>query len=502
ESLKPIAREMRERGADLVVVLSHGGFVGTSYDTVTTGIAPENEAARLAREVPEIDVVFLGHTHRELADSVINGVTFTQARNWAQSLAQVSVTMEWRDRNNWLVVGKRGRILRPDSLRADTAFLDSMRWEHERTVAYVNSIAGRSTQRMDAREARVKDTPIIDFVNEVMRQTADADLSATAAFDINARLPQGSVKIADVAGLYVYDNTLKAIRITGTQLRAYLEKSAEYFGGRDIPGYNFDIVSGADYVIDISKPVGQRITSLTYHGGPVRDDQTFTMAVNNYRQAGGGGYSMITGAPVVYDKQQDIKELLIEEIRKRGTLDPNRYFKQNWRLVPAESAASVLRQQAREVRPERVATSRAKRLRVVHTNDFHGRLLPETYSWTEGRPIGGAAALDAYFKEETRAFDGPTIILDGGDVMQGTPISNLTKGRSSVDFFNHAGYEAGAIGNHEFDWSQPILRERIAQAKHPWLSANIFVKGTNRQPGWVKPTTMLTVDGIKVGVIG
>jgi 5'-nucleotidase len=86
--------------------------------------------------------------------------------------------------------------------------------------------------------------------------------------------------------------------------------------------------------------------------------------------------------------------------------------------------------------------------------------------------------------------------------MQGTPISNLTKGRSTVDFFNHAGYQAGAIGNHEFDWSQPVLRERIAQARHAWLSANIFNKGTNTQPRWVKPTVMLTVDGIKVGVIG
>ena len=90
------AREMRERGADLVVVLSHGGFEGTSYDTLASGVPPENEAARLAREVPEIDVVFLGHTHREVADSVINGVTFTQAKNWAQSLAQVNVTMERR----------------------------------------------------------------------------------------------------------------------------------------------------------------------------------------------------------------------------------------------------------------------------------------------------------------------------------------------------------------------------------------------------------------------
>jgi 2',3'-cyclic-nucleotide 2'-phosphodiesterase/3'-nucleotidase/5'-nucleotidase len=504
ESLKPIARELRERGADLVVVLSHGGFQGTSYDTVASGVPPENEAARLAREVPEIDVVFLGHTHRELADSVINGVTFTQAKNWAQSLAQVRVTMERRGRNDWIAIARKGSILRPDSLRADTAFLDSLRWEHERTVAYVNSVAGSAAAEMTAREARTRDTPILDFVNEVMRRRANADLSATAAFDINSRLPRGRVRIADIAGLYVYDNTLRAIRITGAQLRAYLEKSAEYFGGTNIPGYNFDVISGADYVIDISRPAGQRITSLSYRGVPVRDEQTFTLALNNYRQGGGGGFSMIAGAPVVYDKQEDIRELLIEEVRRRGTIRPADYFRQNWRLVPADRAAEVQRELARELRPAASAPdpNRSKRLRVLATNDFHGRLLPETYSFSGGRLVGGAVALDAYFDEERRGFAGPTLILDGGDVMQGTPISNLGKGRSTVDFFNRAGYSAAAIGNHEFDWAVPVLRERIRQAKYAWLGANIFEAGTQQQPSWVRPTAMLNVDGIKVGIIG
>jgi 2',3'-cyclic-nucleotide 2'-phosphodiesterase/3'-nucleotidase/5'-nucleotidase len=503
ESLKPVVREMRARGADLVVVLSHGGFEGTSYDTLSSGVPPENESARLAREVPEIDVVFLGHTHRELADSTINGVTFTQAKNWAQSLAAVSVTMERRAASDWLAVGKRGRILKPDPLRADSAFLDSLRWEHERTVAYVNSVVGTSTAALDARESRTKDTPIMDFVNEVMRKTANAELSATAAFDLNSRLPKGPVRIADVAGLYVYDNTLRAIRINGTQLRAFLEKSAEYFGSSNIPGYNFDVVSGVDYTIDVSRPVGQRITVLNYKGAPVRDDQTFTMALNNYRQGGGGGFPMVASAPVVYDKQEDIRELLIEELRKRGTISPAQYSTLNWRLTPLDSATAIQRRLEREIRPQSTsATSNTKRLRVLATNDFHGRLLAETYSFSEGRLVGGAVALDGYFDEEKRGFTGPTLILDGGDVMQGTPISNLTKGRSTVDFFNLTGYAAAAIGNHEFDWTVPVLRDRIKQARFAWLGANIFTAGTQNHPSWVKPTTMLTVAGIKVGIIG
>src|SRR6478672_6095177 len=154
----------------------------------------------------------------------------------------------------------------------------------------------------------------------------------------------GPITIAQVAQLYPYDNTLRAVRITGKQLRDYLEFSSRYYKtiasptspletDPTIPGYNFDIVSGVDYAIDVSKPVGLRVTKLEYKGVPVRDTDTFTMALNNYRQTGGGGYAMLSGAPVVYDKQQEIRQLLIDEAKRRGVLRQSDYFTQNWTLV-------------------------------------------------------------------------------------------------------------------------------------------------------------------------
>lgn len=513
QSLHPVVREMKERGADVIVVLSHGGLGGTSYDTVTTGLPRENAVVQLAESIPAIDVIFMGHTHQEVRDTTINGVLLTQAKNWAQSLANVKLRLERRAAGNWLVIAKSAQILKPDPARADTAFLDSMRWHHERTVAYVKSVAGKSTARMEARDARWKDTPFIDFINEVQRKAAGTDLSAAAPFDINAVIPQGTITISDVAGAYIYDNTLRAIRITGAQLKAYLEKSAEYYSGYPatdgsivnprVPGYNFDIVSGVDYTIDIARPVGQRITDLLYNRQPVRDDQTFTMALNNYRQSGGGGYGMIANAPVVYDKQEDIRELIIEEIKRKGTIRPEDYFKPSWQLRPeAARAEAASATRASTNSSTRTGAPAVKRLRVLSTNDIHGRLLPETFSWSGGRPVGGLAALTAYLKMEAEGFDGPTIILDGGDVMQGTPISNLTRGRSTIAALNATGLTASAIGNHEYDWKIPILRERISQAKFPWLSANTFVKGTTRHPAWVKPTAMVTAGNTKVGIIG
>lgn len=142
------------------------------------------------------------------------------------------------------------------------------------------------------------------------------------------------------------------------------------------------------------------------------------------------------------------------------------------------------------------------RLRVLMTNDFHGRLLPERPAWADGAEVGGAAVLAAYFAAERASFDGPAVLLDGGDIMQGTPISNLTEGRSTIEYYNAVGYDAAAIGNHEFDWMIPVLRERIDQAAFAWLSANVFVAGTDTAPSWVQATTMVDAGGVTVGIIG
>jgi 2',3'-cyclic-nucleotide 2'-phosphodiesterase (5'-nucleotidase family) len=141
-------------------------------------------------------------------------------------------------------------------------------------------------------------------------------------------------------------------------------------------------------------------------------------------------------------------------------------------------------------------------LRVISTNDFHGHLLPETQSFANGARVGGAAELAAYIARDRAAFDGPTLVIDGGDVMQGTPLSNLVEGRSSVDFFNAVGYAAAAIGNHELDWGQQVLRDRIAQAHYPWLAANLTVAGSDTTPSWVKPTAIVRAGNLRIGIVG
>ncbi|HEU4883294.1 MAG TPA: 5'-nucleotidase C-terminal domain-containing protein [Longimicrobium sp.] len=356
-SMRPVVAEMRQRGADIVLVAAHSGLEGSSYDTAATGVPTENASAAMAREIPGIDVIFMGHTHRELADTTINGVLVQQAKNWGTSLAVAELDLRW-DGGRWTIASRRGRILRPPpgstSPRLEAALADA----HERTRAYVAQRIGESTEEWTSALARTRDTPILDLINDVQMRVTGAELSAASAFSLTSRIPRGPVTVADVAGLYVYDNTLRAIRISGAQLRAYLEKSAEYYlpcpgsacetlTNPNVPGYNYDVVSGVDYTLDLTKPVGQRLTRLERNGRAVAPADSFTIAINNYRAAGSGGYSMLIGAPVVYDRGEGIRDLLIADIRRRGTLRPADVFRQNWEIVPA----TLVERAAAEQRP-------------------------------------------------------------------------------------------------------------------------------------------------------
>jgi 2',3'-cyclic-nucleotide 2'-phosphodiesterase/3'-nucleotidase/5'-nucleotidase len=516
-SLRAAVAAMRDEGADVIVVLSHGGLEGTSYDTVASGLTAENVAARVARDVPGIDVIFMGHTHVEIPDTVIAGVLLTQAGHHARSLAVATLGMERGDDGRWRVASRRGRLLKPPPGRIDRAFVDSLRADHEQTIAYVRTVIGRTAAALPAREGRVRDVPIIRFINEVQRAAAGADLSATAAFDLGAGLPAGDITVADVARLYPYENTLRAVRITGAQLRAYLERSALYYTGwpvppggtvtdATVPGYNFDIVSGVEYTMDLRQPAGARITTLMRAGRPVADADVFTLALNSYRQAGGGGYAMLADAPVVYDRQEDIRELLIDAVRRAGVVVADDDGLERWRLLPEAAAARAVEEQlgrdARYIDRPTEAPARP-RLRVLATSDFHGRLEPFVPTWAEaGRAAGGAKVLAAHLARERAGFAGSVVLLDGGDVMQGTPVSNLSSGAATIDVFNAIGYTAGAIGNHEFDWGVDVLRERKAQAAFPWLSANLVVAGTDTLPSWARDTAIVQVGGVRVGVVG
>jgi len=550
-NVRTAVEEARRAGAEVIVAVLHSGLgEPSSYDTVSTGVPSENVSARVAREVPGIDLLVFGHSHKELANRVEGSTLLLQPKNWATSVGVAHLPVAGCGAARRVVAGRATSALVQSAGHAEQAAVRAATERaHQETVSYVTTPIGTTPVAWRGDSARVVDTPLIDFILEVERKATNADIASTAAFTLDAKLDSGAITVAQLAQLYPYDNTLRAVRISGRQLRQYLEHSARYYrayapgadgplADPEVPGYNFDIVSGVDYVLDLSKPLGSRVTRLRFKGRAVAPGDSFTMALNNYRQTGGGGFAMLRGAPVVYDKQQEIRQLLIDEVRRRRTIRPEDYFRQNWRLEPAGAL-----ERAYEARPRPApaaggaATSAAGggapppgsspavgggatsdrptpepsaaaplapgavRLRIVATNDFHGALEPRADS--RGTLLGGAAAVAAAI-DRARSDCGPrceTIILDGGDEMQGTPASNLAFGRPVVDVFNTVGYAAAALGNHEFDWGQDTLRARMRGARYAFLGANVrYVDG--RDVEWVRNDTLVQRGPLRIGIVG
>ncbi|TFV57769.1 bifunctional metallophosphatase/5'-nucleotidase [Geodermatophilus sp. DF01-2] len=363
ETARQWVPEVAER-ADVVVVLSHAGTGGTSsYDPAQ---APtENPTDEIARTVPGIDVMVVGHTHRDVPSQVVvneqtgEDVLLTQPYRWGSSVSQVDIGLQ-KVRGQWDIVRTEATSLRTADFEPDPDVLAATAEAHETTVGYVNQVVATSTEQLTTETSWYQDTPILDFIQQVQTETVDAALEGTdrahlpvlsiaAPFSREAVFPQGDVTIRDIAGLYVFDNTLKAVELTGAQLREYLEESATYFSEvpdagpvtpADLaptkPDYNYDVLSGVVYDLDVSLPEGQRVTRLEMpDGSPLADDDRFVVAVNNYRQGGGGGFPHVADAPVVYDEQQEIRQLLIEWAQAREVIDPGDFAVDNWRLVRA-----------------------------------------------------------------------------------------------------------------------------------------------------------------------
>lgn len=341
----PILREKDK--ADIVVIAMH---MGVGEDLSTGEARPgqvehENEAVSIAKEVPGVDVIFMGHTHRDVPSLYINGVLLTQANHWGRNLARADVYLQKTGNGGWRVYAKSARTLPTnDSVEPDPEVTKLAEPYDNETQGWLAKIIGQSAEELTAKEARFRDTAILDLIQKVQLEAGKADVSMVASFNSEARIAKGPVSVRDIAGLYVYENTLVVLEVTGQQLKDALEHSAKYFKtyvpgkpasdlvDEKIPAYNFDIAEGVTYDLDISKPAGQRIQNLRFRGQPLSPTRKLRLATNNYRVNGGGGYTMYKNAPVVYRSSEEIRELIIDWLEKNKTVPvkPNN----NWRLVP------------------------------------------------------------------------------------------------------------------------------------------------------------------------
>jgi 2',3'-cyclic-nucleotide 2'-phosphodiesterase/3'-nucleotidase len=355
--------------ADVVIIAMHMGLEEDlrSGEKSPGQVAHENEALAIAREVAGVDAIFMGHTHREIPALFVEGsfrrgavdcpcrapcyvsrynnVLLTQANHWGRHLARADIYLSQDDKTKrWRIVAKQARTIpMDDRAPPDAEIVALAKPYHEETQAWLGKVIGQSAAELTATDARFRDNALLDLIQRVQLEAGQGDVSMVAPFNLQARVAAGPVTVRDIAGLYIYENTLVTLQVTGAQLKAALEHSARFFkpyeAGKTpaelvdekIPPFNFDVAEGVEYDLDISKPFGSRIQNLRFKGQPLNPAQQLRLVTNNYRVNGGGGYTMYQNAPVLYRSSEEIRQLIIEwlERNRKVPAEPTN----NWRLV-------------------------------------------------------------------------------------------------------------------------------------------------------------------------
>ena len=367
ESAQKYVPQMRAEGAQIVVALSHGGLDNSAYSP-----SMENGSYYLST-VPGIDVLMIGHSHQIFPDAsstvaqfnlpgvdkvkgTVNGIPTVMANFWGKHLGVVALSLTYSngtwniDKSATKVEARAIQNADKSYVAADPSVSAAIAAEHQATINYVKTPIGSTDFRMTTYFADVGDVSAIEIVNQAQAQYVSdyiaanlpqyagiPVLSVSAPFksgfgggsdftDVSA----GNVAINNAADLYLYPNTVYAVKVTGADLKAWLETAAQRFNRIDptkttaqalvssYPGYNFDMITSKDfsYEIDVTQAVGSRIRNLSYKGTPVAGDQAFIVATNNYRASGGGNFPGLDGSKTIYASPDANRDVLISYIKK------------------------------------------------------------------------------------------------------------------------------------------------------------------------------------------
>lgn len=337
-----------EEKPDLLVVAYHGGFErDLQTGEPTEALTGENQGYAMCHEIDGIDILLTGHQHRTIANAKINGVTILQVGCNGQSLGKVKVTFE-RNNNEWMPTECHSEILSVQRIQEDEAVLSLVYDYEDKTQKWLDQPIGvinGDMQIFDAIQTRLQDHPFIEFINKIQMDVAEVSISCTNLFHNESPGFPKHVTMRDIVSNYIYPNTLKVIRVTGADIKEALELSAAYFtlqeDGNIIVNraylepkpqhYNYDMWEGISYVLNISKPIGERVTFLEYDGLPINTKQEYDVVMNNYRASGGGNFLMYQNKPVIKDIPIDMSELITNYILKHKTIEAT--INHNWKVI-------------------------------------------------------------------------------------------------------------------------------------------------------------------------
>ena len=392
--------QLRAEKVDLVLALCHSGISRAAPET-----GQENAARGLAR-VPGIDAMILGHSHLvfpgkdyggidgvDAVKGTIEGIPAVMPGFWGSHLGVIDLELE-QTAAGWKVAGSTVEA-RPIYERtpdrkivakvADFApVAAAAKTDHEATLAYVREPVGETKSAINSFFALVADDASVQIVAQAQIAYVKAlaatipalaalpVLSAAAPFKAGGRagvdyftdIPAGPVAIKDMASIYLYPNTLRAVKIDGATVREWLERAAGLFNTIDpastveqplhsafFPSFNFDVIDGVTYRIDVTKPSrydgegklaapgSHRIVDLQFAGKPIDPAQAFLVATNNYRADGGGHFPGCDGKTIVIEAPDTNREAVTKYIMAQKVIDPK--ADGNWSFAPWPETCTV-----------------------------------------------------------------------------------------------------------------------------------------------------------------
>ena len=513
ETYEHYEKEMLEK-ADMIVVMSHSGIGESPTDS--------DFIKELVGKTNSISFAFCGHQHGKTVEYAENKdgvkIPLLQPNTKANAISQVLVTYDKTD--NKVVKLDATNVPMTEKVDGKTvplyevdAELEAILKPYEETTwkDYMLQVIGKSKGDYPAANLGEAPSAFMDLINKVQilgaydrtgENTPDdptddtpAQLSISAPLTAGSKknlISEGDIYLGDMFSLYRFENWFYQIRMSGKEVRTWLEFAATKINPdgtvTDLTYYDVIYGDGFSYTLDYAKPAGSRVVKMTYNGAPVTDEQKFTVVLNNYRYNGGGNYvkylndngcNFIANDPdrIIYSTQFDMlngedegqaRTLLINYIKEQtkgenGGIDPE--ITSNWKIIKS-------------------STDLAGKTVILHSNDVHGAI--DGYAYIAG------------IKEQYEAAGANVIVVDAGDFSQGTVYVSLSKGADAITMMNAVGYDVITLGNHEFDYGYAQIASNLNKFLGKVVCADVLQDGKSIYDGH----TIIEKDGVKIGFFG
>ncbi|WKZ69470.1 MAG: bifunctional UDP-sugar hydrolase/5'-nucleotidase [Melioribacteraceae bacterium] len=360
---------------DLLVGLFHAGIDYTYNGATADTYKNENASQLVAEKVDGFDIIFVGHDHQGWNKFVKNNfgkeVLILGTKGYASSIAEAVVEMNYNNDSKQWESTLVGNIVETKDYTPDPDFMKMFEYAYDKTKQYVSKRIGTITKTIYAEDALFGDSDFSDLIHTIQLELTEADVSFTAPLSMSSEIDSGKIFVRDMFNLYKYENLLYTITLTGQEIKDYLEYSYSIWFNemkneddhlllfeKDETGkiiwsersnspmlqnryYNFDTAEGIEYIVDVSKPVGNRVEIIKFTNGNIFElDKTYKAAVNSYRGNGGGNH-LTKGAGIDHDKlseriitstEKDLRYYLMKWIEKKVIVEINK--NDNWKVVP------------------------------------------------------------------------------------------------------------------------------------------------------------------------